>query len=160
MGKDHNSRSTRKAEAWAHPQSEYVDHITAGCADLSIQSDQSEQDNNRTHNHHSQTQKKRRADGSLKLDQTWSMMELSHLLQTQCTSSQVSDAKLRRDADNLRRRIAMLEGSRSGVALHESHPARYRAQQDMDCDRKPSLREDCTTDDILDWNSLREDVIR
>lgn len=153
---NNETRTTRMVAAWAQEQPKSFDHITARCAVLSIQTDNLRQDNAR---HNLLCQKKRRADGTLKNERAWSMAELNDVLQAQCSNSKASEAKLRMDADNLRRRIAVLEGLRRGQALRENTPARYQSQQDINYNREEPFREEGEAD-MMDWNGLREDILR
>jgi len=188
MGKNTICSTGKAEETWFYPQSrqERLEHITARYANLSIQADHSRQDHGTNGHQHNppRNHKKRTADGRPKYSQTspTKMEEVNCLAQNHCISAPPSsDAKVRRDADNLRRRIAMLEdegfrsrsdrgsGKQRALLPREDRLAdilvKSRVQREAHYDRNtsPPRRGACGTDDdddILDWNGLREDVIR
>jgi hypothetical protein len=153
---NNETKTMRKVATWAQEQPKSFDHITARCADLSIQTDDLRQDDARRN---LQCRKKRRADGTFKNERAWSMTELKYALQNPCINSKASEAKLRMDADNLKRRIAVLEGLQRRQVLCENGPAGSQSQQDINCNREASLQEDGEAD-MMDWNGLREDTLR
>ena len=86
-------------------QSGFLDPIIDACANLSIDLESSPQCVAET----LESTKKRRVDGSLKNDQTWSMKELQNQISTHAETSNTAKAQLLMETDNLKRRIAAIQ---------------------------------------------------
>lgn len=97
-------------------------------------------------------QKKRRADGSVKSEQIWRMVELKDGLLQQATSGRMSKARLHMEMDLLKRRIAVIEaqerGRESRKMASRRLPANAKRNQHI---KKGRHYETTAARRILDW---------
>lgn len=154
-----NEKTTSTAPtAKAQLEPNCFNFITAECADLSIKTDILQQDGARLK---SNCQKKRRADGSLKNEEVWTMGELKPVLQSQCMGQKASEVQLRMDVDNLRRRIAVLEELKTVHAMRKTFPARHLSRKDKSCGNDmPLAKEKDKKAEMMGWKRVREDTLR
>ncbi|KAK5053217.1 hypothetical protein LTR84_002191 [Exophiala bonariae] len=147
---------TNKAAANEQAKPDSYDVITTRRADPCIKANSVHQE---SVPHNRSGQKKRKADGTLKNEATWSMKELKYVLQDQCVGETSSETRLTVDVDNLMRRIAVLEDLKPVRKMRETFPARHLPRKDQDCDNGRS-RGRSKKAEIMDWKRVQEDTLR